>query len=179
MLTQIGLPFRVVVSNIEEQVPPGLAPAEIVTRLAREKARAVAAGLNAGLVLGADTIVVYQRQILGKPADQAEAAVMLQKLQGDTHEVYTGVALLDVASGRSATAYERTEVTFRPLSPEEIRRYVATGEPLDKAGAYGAQGRGAAFVERIVGCYNNVVGLPLSRLALMLQDFSNKSSSNS
>ena len=142
-----------------------------MTRLAVEKAKSVAVGLASGLVIGADTIVVYRRQILGKPAGAAEAAEMLQKLQGDTHEVFTGIALVDASSGKCATSHERTEVLFRPLEAEEIRRYVATGEPLDKAGAYGAQGIGAAFVEHINGSYTNVVGLPLSRLTLMLRDF--------
>ena len=134
----------------------------------------MATGLPSGLVIGADTIVVFRQQILGKPLDEAQATEMLQKLQGDRHEVFTGVALIDAATGRKATTFERTEVLFRSLGAEEIRQYVATGEPLDKAGAYGAQGIGAAFVASIVGSYSNVVGLPLATLSLMLMEFGYK-----
>ena len=155
---------------MSEFVSPGLAPEEIVTRLAADKAKSVAVGLKAGLVIGADTIVVYRRQILGKPADKAKAVEMLQKLQGDAHEVFTGIALVDAASGQCSTSHERTQVMFRPLDDDEIQRYVDTGEPMDKAGAYGAQGIGAAFVESIVGSYTNVVGLPLAKLSLMLKE---------
>ena len=147
-------------------------PEEIVTRLAAEKAKDVAQRLSAGLIIGADTIVVYRQQVLGKPVDEAEAVEMLRKLQGDIHEVYTGIALADASTGECVTSHERTFVIFRPLDEEEIQYYVATGEPMDKAGAYGAQGIGAAFVEHIEGSYTNVVGLPLSRLTLMLKKFS-------
>jgi septum formation protein len=114
---------------------------------------------------------VYCDQVLGKPSDIAEAGLMLRQLQGNAHWVFTGVALVEPSTGRVITGYERTEVFFRPLSEGEIARYVATGEPLDKAGSYGAQGLGAVFIERINGSYDNVVGLPLSMLTLMLKEF--------
>lgn len=124
-----------------------------------------------GIVVGADTVVVWHGMVLGKPSGAQEAVEMLRRLQNDAHEVFTGIALVDAGSGKSELAYEQTRVKFRPLTEAEIRRYVSTGEPLDKAGAYGAQGIGAVFIERIEGSYSNVVGLPLARLALMLQRF--------
>ena len=142
-----------------------------MTRLAAEKSAVVAKTLTEGVVLGADTIVVHQGQVLGKPAHQDEAVAMLSRLQGDSHEVFTGIALINAETGKLVQGHERTTVFFRSLSAEEIRRYVATNEPMDKAGAYGAQGIGASFIEYIKGSYSNVVGLPLSKLALMLKEF--------
>ena len=162
-------------SRLEEETPTGPAdPAAFVEQAALAKAGEVAARVGDGLVLGADTVVVVGSDILGKPASPDEAREMLQRLSGVTHRVYTGLALVEVARGevlRRRTASEMTCVTFRRLAPEDIAGYVATGEPLDKAGAYGIQGRGAALVERIGGCYFNVVGLPLARLAEMLKEF--------
>ncbi|HEX3030740.1 MAG TPA: Maf family protein [Bacillota bacterium] len=144
--------------------------------LAAQKARAVAAQLTQGLVLGADTIVVKGSPekghlILGKPADGPEAAVMLRSLSGTSHQVITGVALIEAATGRERLAHEITEVRFRELQEEEITAYITSGEPLDKAGAYAIQGLGAVFVAGINGCYSNVVGLPLARLSTMLSEF--------
>jgi septum formation protein len=116
------------------------------------------------LVLGADTVVVLDEELLGKPADEAQAGAMLGRLAGREHRVFTGVALVDGASGRRAEAVSETAVRLSALGSDEIRRYVATGEPLDKAGAYAVQGQGALFVERIAGDYGTVVGLPLAVL---------------
>ncbi|OPY55927.1 MAG: Septum formation protein Maf [Pelotomaculum sp. PtaU1.Bin035] len=156
---------------MDESTPPGLKPFETVELLAVRKAMAVAAGLDGGIVVGADTVVVWRGQVLGKPSGEEEAVEMLKRLEGCSHEVYTGVALVDAGSRKVEVSNEKTRVQFRPLSEEEIRRYVSTGEPLDKAGAYGAQGLGAIFIERIEGCYTGVIGLPLARLSKMLKRF--------
>lgn len=171
LLKQIGLPFRVLCCEVDETPPPDLSPSQLVELLAERKAAGIAGKLNEGIVLGADTVVVWQGQLLGKPLHEEEAALMLNKLQGSAHEVYTGVALIDAGSRRRLIAHERTVVYFRPLGESEIRRYAATGEPLDKAGAYGVQGLAAIFIHRLEGCYSNVVGLPLARLAVMLKQF--------
>jgi len=175
LLAQVGLPFRVQPSGVSEQgAVDAEDPAAFVEQAARAKADEVAARLGDGLVLGADTVVVVGSQVLGKPDSAAQARDMLRCLSGVTHRVYTGLALVQVEGGRVTrrrTAHEVTGVTMRRLDEREIEGYVATGEPLDKAGAYGIQGRGAVLVERIEGCYFNVVGLPLARLAAMLQEF--------
>lgn len=170
-MKQIGLSFRVIACNADEHTPPGLSPGEVVERLAMRKAMFVAERLAEGIVIGADTIVVWRGQVFGKPADEQEARSMLQKLQSDVHEVFTGIALVDAGQGKVEVSHEISQVFFRALNEAEIRRYVSTGEPMDKAGAYGAQGIGAVFVERIDGSYSNIVGLPLSRLSLMLKNF--------
>lgn len=171
LLDQIGLPHTVLVSYVDETGYESLPPAQQVTNLALRKADAVAAGLDRGLVIGADTVVVWREQVLGKPRDQAQALDMLTSLQDSEHHVYTGIALVDAASGHRVVGSEFTAVKFRPIDQEELLAYVATGEPLDKAGAYGVQGMGGVFVESIKGCYFNVVGLPLVRLATMLAEF--------
>lgn len=171
LLDQVGLPYRVVTSFTDESLPEGLSPSGHVEILARRKAQSVADKINEGLVIGADTIVVWREQILGKPLNNADAVSMLRKLQGSVHEVFTGLAVIDVGNKDTVVTHERTEVKFRPVSDEEILRYVSTGEPLDKAGAYAAQGVGAIFISEIHGCYFNVVGLPLARLALVLDQF--------
>jgi len=156
---------------MEECAPPGLQPFEMVQYLAARKAMSVADSLADGIVIGADTVVVWRGQVLGKPSGEREAVEMLKCLQNCEHEVFTGVALVDAGNSKVEVSYDKTRVFFRPLNEEEIRRYVSTGEPLDKAGAYGAQGIGAIFIERIEGSYTNIVGLPLSRLSLMLKKF--------
>jgi septum formation protein len=183
LLAQIGLPFRVQPSSLTEQgAVEAEDPASFVEQAARAKADEVAARVGDGpstgsgqaLVLGADTVVVVGAQVLGKPDSAAQARDMLRRLSGVTHRVYTGLALVQVEGGRVTRrrmAHEVTGVTMRRLDEREIEGYIATGEPLDKAGAYGIQGRGAVLVERIEGCYFNVVGLPLARLAAMLQEF--------
>lgn len=171
LLRQAGLEFEISPSDVEERLSETLSPAEAAETLALEKARWVAARLSEGLVIGADTVVVVGRQILGKPAGAEDARAMLGLLSGREHEVITGIAVVDAGSGRSRSDSVTTAVSFAPLSQEIIDRYVATGEPLDKAGAYAIQGFGALLIEGIQGCYNNVVGLPLRRLAEMLGEF--------
>jgi len=171
LLEQIGLRFRIFCSDVDETPPPGLNPSQLVELLAERKAAGIAGQLGEGIVLGADTVVVWQGQLLGKPLHEEEAVRMLSKLQGSAHEVYTGLALIEAGSGRRLVDHEKTVVYFRSLGENEIRRYAATGEPLDKAGAYAVQGLAAIFIHRLEGCYSNVVGLPLSRLALMLREF--------
>ena len=158
----------------EEVVPDNVGPGETVEALARGKAREVAARLRAkgagnqeDIVIGADTIVWHEGRIFGKPHSREEAAAMLRSLSGCTHEVYTGVSL--IYGDRELTEHEKTAVTFRVMTEKEILDYIATGEPMDKAGAYGAQGLGALFVSSIEGDFFNVMGLPLCRLGLMLK----------
>lgn len=168
----LGLDFQVLPSTAEhttKNLPD--APGERVMALAAGKAEEVAAVKPKALVIAADTLVTAGGRLLGKPRDEEEAREMLAFLSGRRHEVYTGVALYCAAENRKLVEYESTIVQFRPLSGREIEAYVRTGEPMDKAGAYGIQGLGAVLVERIEGCYFNVVGLPLTRLALMLKGF--------
>lgn len=162
--------FRIVPSEFDETaVPAELGPAEHVLYSARMKARDVGARFPDALVIGADTIVVIDEVILGKPSDTADAARMLRMLSGRTHEVYTGIA---IARGEFERAdVERTEVTFGPMTDEIISRYIASGEPMDKAGAYAIQGRGAVLIKSVCGCYPNVVGLPLHKLSCLLSEF--------
>lgn len=167
LLRQWGIPFRIMAAPLNER-PGGLPPAEAVMFLARQKAKLVAERLPSGFVLGADTVVVHAGEILGKPGDAAAAGRMLKRLSGGCHSVFTGLALADAATGRCETEVGETRVWMRALESELIEAYVATGEPLDKAGAYGIQGKAALFVEKIEGCYFNVVGLPADRLYLLL-----------
>ncbi|HEY3626617.1 MAG TPA: Maf family protein [Terracidiphilus sp.] len=171
LLTQAGYTFTVHPAHILEDPRPGEAPIAYVTRLAREKAEAVFAEFSPGSrtplqVLGADTTVTLDNQILAKPEDAADAARMLRLLSGRTHQVITGVAV--VTAEFTEVAAEVTAVRFLSLSDEEIASYVATGEPMDKAGAYAIQGRAARWIPRIEGCYFNVVGLPIALVATML-----------
>lgn len=170
LLNVIGLPFEQVISNVPESIPGVLEPAALARALALEKARAVAKGLGHGLVIGADTIVVYENNVLGKPEDPREAFRMLKLLSGTTHLVISSIALVNADTGKELVSHEITEVTFRSLSDYEIDSYIATGEPMDKAGAYGIQGIGGILVKKINGCYNNVVGLPLTLLVEMLEE---------
>ena len=171
LLESIGLPFEVDVSDVEETADVGLAPDALVQHLARKKAAAVAARHPEALTLGADTVVVLEGDVLGKPADEDEARAMLWRLSGVTHHVFTGLALVHPPSDRCRTSAEETRVTFGALTDEEIGRYVASGSPMDKAGGYGIQDdHGALFVARIDGDYYNVVGLPLHRLYRLLCD---------
>lgn len=166
LLTQIGVSFVVEVSDVEEVIDAALLPHALVASLALQKAQAVAKNHTEGIVLGADTIVVADGNILGKPQDAAQAKAMLQSLSGRWHKVMTAVALVDARDDQKVwTSVESTNVKFRNLTQEDIAAYVATGESMDKAGAYGIQGYGALLVERIEGCYNNVVGLPLQQVA--------------
>lgn len=171
LLKRIGLEFRIVPSNVEEAVEGSPDARILAQKLACQKARAVAACYPEALVLAADTVVCCEGEILGKPKDHRDAVRMLQLLSGRTHEVSTGVVLRRESTGQERCEVVTTRVTFRRLSREEILGYVATGEPFDKAGAYGIQGYGALLVEGIEGCYSNVVGLPLARVGEMLREF--------
>ena len=172
LLKQIGLTFTVKPSSIVERFSPHATPAQNVRRIALEKARDVAAGVRSGMVIGADTIVVIGTSVLGKPRNRREAVAMLKKLSGRKHVVHTGFALVDAGSGRWMTDGVKTEVYFRKLADREIREYVSSGSPLDKAGAYGIQDDyGAVFVEKVNGCFYNVVGFPLERFFRRFREF--------
>ena len=171
LLDQIGLAFTAAPADVDERLHPGEAPKGYAERLALDKARAAAGRAGKDIVIAADTIVVVNGKVLGKPSDAEDARRMLTELSGREHEVITALAVMDAATGRSSVRTSITRVWFRTLTEREINVYVETGEPLDKAGAYGIQERGALLVERIDGCYSNVVGLPLSLLGEMLRDF--------
>lgn len=160
LLDAAGWPYEAIVAGIDESVMPNEEPAAYVQRLARSKAEAVAAKLPSGLVLGADTTVVIDGQILGQPVDDQDARRMLKLLNGKWHEVLTGVAVVRVG-GETRVDYETTRVRFAEMSNEEIDWYVATGEARGKAGAYGIQGAAGLFIEEIRGDYFNIVGLPI------------------
>lgn len=165
LLHQIGLKPEIVPSRIEERITR-TEPDQVVMELARQKAEDVASlykGENV-IVIGADTVVASDGKILGKPHSRQEAFDMLCGLQGREHQVYTGVTVIDCATGNQETFAEMTEVSVYPMSDEEIRRYIDTGEPMDKAGAYGIQGQFAAYIRGIRGDYTNVVGLPVGRV---------------
>ena len=174
LLEQIGLAFEVIPSNADEDDIVSRNPLTNIQAIALHKARDVATTVEDGTVIGADTQILIDGEILGKPIDEEDAVRMLLKLSGRTHRAITGVALVDAATGVEETWVETPLVTFRKLLEGEISAYVSTGEPMGKAGAYGIQGRAAAFVERIEGCYFNVVGLPLAKLAQNLRKWSGR-----
>lgn len=169
LLRQVGLEFVVADPGPDRAWPGRAEPRNGVRAVALDKARRIAAARTEAIVIGADTIVLARGIRMGKPDTPAQAIEMLQRLQGRTHEVWTGIAVVRGDEGR--TAAECTRVQFARMSLRDIQGYVATGEPLDKAGAYGIQGRGSMFVRRIEGDYFNVVGLPLQRLRLVLAEF--------
>lgn len=171
LLASAGIAFRVVPGDIDETPHPGEEPAPHVVRLAEEKAREASARADGRFFIGADTIVLLDGEILGKPCDESEAAVMLRKLSGRMHHVITGFAIIDHESDRIVRRTVSTEVYFRPVSDTEIAAYIATGCPLDKAGAYAIQGGAASMVEKINGSYTNVVGLPLCEVVEVLRGF--------
>ncbi|MDE2741084.1 MAG: Maf family protein [Gemmatimonadota bacterium] len=167
LLRQLALPFTVVPSPVAEPVPATSIPADYALESAVAKARAVAGAVSAdAIIIAADTIVCSNGAILGKPADAADAASMLGRLSGKVHQVYTGLAIQ--SGDQLLQEVVCTQVEMRALTAADIAAYVASGEPLDKAGGYGIQGLGARFIERIAGCYYNVVGLPLARLCVLL-----------
>jgi septum formation protein len=171
ILRQAGIPFEVVAPAVHETAYDGEAPVDLVRRLAAEKARAAAAQVRGpALVVGADTLVLLDGQVYGKPATAEEAAAMFRHYSGRTHEVVTGIAVLRLPEGTLRVEHENTRVTFATMSEDEIADYIASGEPFDKAGAYAIQGRGGRYVTRIKGCYFNVMGLPLSLLYRMLRE---------
>jgi len=159
--------FEVVPSDVDESIHAAERPEPMVARLAREKALAVQERCPSACIIGADTLVVCEEEILGKPASHEEARSMLRKLSGKTHQVLTGVCLLHL--DRLLVECSTTDVTICHLTEQEIENYLRSGEPFDKAGAYAIQGLGARFVEKIDGCYFNVVGLPVSRLYQMMK----------
>lgn len=173
ILGALGLEFRVHASDVDEMRARGEAAGDYAARLAREKATDVAARLRAELpdamVLGADTIVVVDGDVLGKPVDDADARAMIARLAGRAHEVTTAVALVSPSRGLCAEGSTTTEVWFRALGPEEIARYVASGDGRDKAGAYAVQGLGSGLVTRVQGSYSNVVGLPAAETLALLR----------
>ena len=179
LLEQIGLEFEICPAKGEEVITKTV-PEEVVMELSKQKAEEVAAMVSTYaqehkdittpsdiLVIGADTVVAYDGKILGKPVDEADAKRMLTMLSGNTHSVFTGVTLVLIdKSGRAGELvfYEKTDVTMHKMTEKEIDRYIATGEPMDKAGSYGIQGKCAIYIEKIEGDYNNVVGLPIARI---------------
>jgi septum formation protein len=167
LLALIGIPHEVRPANVDETVLPGELPVPHCERLARLKADTLAASAPHAAVIGSDTIVVVDGSILGKPRDRAEAGDMLRRLSGRTHTVFTAVAV--AYRGETRSGVEVVEVTFRPLEDDVIEAYIATGEPLDKAGAYGIQGFGATIVERVDGDYFAVMGLPLGRMLELMR----------
>ncbi|MDT8419269.1 MAG: Maf family protein [Desulfuromonadales bacterium] len=172
LLEQIGLEFQVIPSRAEEFILEKESPEEHVIRLSLDKAHEVARrdGVDGRWVIGSDTIVLCAGQILGKPADEQHAAEMLRMLSGREHRVLSGYAILDLKTGKQRAEAVSTNVRFRELTDREIARYIASGEPADKAGAYAIQGLGVCFVAEISGSYTNVVGLPLCRLTLALKE---------
>ncbi len=171
LLHLIGVSFTVTPSNVNEVVEEGVLSSQIVEQLALLKARAVSASHKEGIIIGADTIVVFNGEILGKPNSKKEAHRMLKRLQGNTHEVFSGVAVLNALTGKYLVSHQVTKVYMKTLTDDEINAYIDTNEPMDKAGSYGIQGIGALFIEKIDGDYFNVVGLPLSLLSKLLTSF--------
>lgn len=174
ILRNAAILFETYAASIDETRRPGELPADYIRRLALEKARAAASAVGNGgetLFLGADTIVVAGQAVLGKPNSPEDARRMLRLLSGASHSVHTAVALVRRPKSMEGVIEETTTVTFAPLSDDEIDAYVATGEPFDKAGAYGIQGIAGRYITRIEGCYFNVMGLPVARLWLFLREF--------
>jgi len=170
LLQQAGYQFKIHKSNLDYE-EMALPPPQGIENLALEKAQDVAVKYESGVILGADTAVIHQNEVLGKPRDEEEAAKMLKLLSGDEHHVITGIALLEVNQNEILTSivdHVKTRVWMRKLEQDEIIAYINTGEPMDKAGAYGIQEKAAVFVKKLEGCYFNVVGLPLPQVYLFL-----------
>ena len=164
-----GYDFEVICADIVEVVPEEAMPQEVVMSLALQKAQAVAAEHKEAVVIGSDTVVALDGKILGKPHSEQEACEMLRSLSGRTHKVFTGVAI--VCDGKVKNFFDETDVEFYSLGDDEIKKYVATGEPTDKAGAYGIQGKGSVLVKRINGDFFSVMGLPIAKLYREMSDF--------
>jgi septum formation protein len=175
LLQEMGLQFRIIPSTIKEKVDPALSPSRLVRKLALQKAVDVARKFKGKehIIIGADTIVVRKGEILGKPRDPRHARQILSKLSDSVHFVYTGVAVIETLTGKKIAAYEKTRVKMKKLSPAEIEYH--SGRHLDKAGAYAVQEEKDAFIEKIDGCYYNVVGLPIKLLKRMLKQVTSKS----
>lgn len=170
LLSMAGIPFTIQAMPTDETIQAGTSPEDAVCQLALRKSQAVAHSNPTSAVLAADTIVALQGTIFGKPATRGDAFSMLSRLSGQTHQVFTGVCLL-LPDGTQELFFERTDVVFYPLTAQEINAYIATGEPMDKAGAYGIQGKGAILVKQIQGDFYNVVGLPLARVIRTLRKY--------
>ncbi len=171
MLNDLGVKFKAVISSYNEpDRNKGQLPSEYVESNANGKAEAVAAKYKNAIVVGSDTVVVYKNRVLGKPKNMNEAFEYIHLLNGRTHAVYTGISLIDCNSMKAVSSHEKTLVTFRDLTEIEISRYLKSIDPMDKAGAYAIQGSGALIVERIRGCYYNVVGFPVAKFENMLLD---------
>lgn len=175
LMTMAGLTFDVIVSDCEENISYE-SPEDMVKKLSLLKAKDVADKIRQTetephLVIGSDTIVFFQNQILGKPKNEEDAFHMLKAMSGNIHTVYTGVTIIDTANNQTDTFYDETRVEFYDVTDEEIRNYIATGDPLDKAGSYGVQGRGCFLVKRIEGDYFTVVGLPIAHLLHILKKY--------
>jgi septum formation protein len=158
---QMGLEFEIVPSNYEEDMSMDMGPDKLAMTLAYGKAKEVADRLKTGVVLGVDTFIVFEGKKLGKPKSKEDAFQMLKSFSGKLQEVYSGVALIDCETGKEIKDFEVTKVKFREMEDSEIQSYVRTGEPMDKAGAYGIQGLSSVFIEKIEGCYSNVMGFPI------------------
>jgi septum formation protein len=171
LVNLLGHTVECTVSTVEESRINGEGPDDHVIRLSLLKARDVGSRLDEGIVIGSDTVVVVNGDILEKPTDKADAVAMLLRLTGRSHTVYTGFALYNARTDTYVTGYETTVVTMRQFDRDMAERYVATDEPMDKAGAYGIQGYGAVLIEGINGCYFNVMGLPMARLMAALYEF--------
>lgn len=174
LIASLRIPFDIVPSEADEDTPAEWSPDRIVESLALRKAEAVRRKLNtdqsSGIIVGSDTVVVLEDLVLGKPVDHDDAVRMLTMLQGRAHRVFTGVACIDLASGAVKVSHRETKVSMKRLSPDAVKAYARSGEPMDKAGAYAIQGLGATLIEGIEGDYFNVVGLPLSLLSDMLSE---------
>lgn len=171
LLKQLGISFKSFSVDLKEEVLDGEHPVQTVRRLALHKSEAASLKVSKGIIITADTIVVLNKEIIGKPKDEKDAYNILSKLSGKTHLVFTGFVVKNLMNGKSVVDYERTKVTFRKLTSKEINDYIKTGSTMDKAGAYGIQDDfGAVFVEKIDGCYYNVVGLPLAKLYRSLME---------
>ncbi|GMA62427.1 Maf family protein [Alicyclobacillus fastidiosus] len=172
LLEMLSLPFQVIVTDADEEIRPSWAPGRAVEELAERKLAVALSRIDVPntIAIAADTVVVADGTILGKPKDENEAYDMLQRLRGTSHEVFTGVAVYNMQNGKSRTFHEVTRVWMYEKDEDWLRWYIATGEPMDKAGSYAIQGVGSLLVERIEGDYFNVVGLPIGRLALTLEE---------
>ncbi|PEL10207.1 nucleoside triphosphate pyrophosphatase [Bacillus sp. AFS017336] len=168
LLSMLNIPFIIETSDVEEVMEQNLSSSEIVLKLAEEKATDVSTKFTNAVIIGADTIVTYKDKKLGKPTSKEDAFAMLKMLSGNTHEVYTGVSIIN--EGINSSFYQCTKITFSELSDQEIIDYINTNEPMDKAGAYGIQGYGGTFVEKIDGDYYSVVGLPINKVKKKLKE---------
>lgn len=169
LLEQIGLVFEIVVSDYEEKPDHSLPPHKIVQQLSLGKAKSVAQHHKEAIIIGADTIVTFDGKVIGKPKDKADAIKTLRLLSNNTHVIITGLSIIDATSGKCITKSVKTSVKMKKLTEHEIQRYTETKEPLDKAGSYGIQEKGAVLIERISGDYSNVVGLPIPALVRSLK----------